>query len=203
VSATLPSRPIDATLTVTKAARLLGVHPNTVRAWSDAGRLRYYRINQRGDRRYRMGDLQRFLAAAEIGPLDLAAPSPIFPPGGRRSSLAAAAFAAGGAHHRAAATHARHAEARGPDRYALDLLLIDQITRLAGETSDLDAELERAVALIRDTYDHHLVALWELRDDRLVPRVVAVADAARPERLVERPRTFGVLGEALGSASAG
>src|SRR5688500_13326609 len=63
----LPPRPIDATLTVTKAARLLGVHPNTIRAWSDAGRLRYYRINPRGDRRYRMGDLQRFLAAAQGG----------------------------------------------------------------------------------------------------------------------------------------
>jgi excisionase family DNA binding protein len=50
---------------VTKAARLLGVHPNTIRAWSDQGRLRFYRINQRGDRRYRRGDLQRFLAAAE------------------------------------------------------------------------------------------------------------------------------------------
>src|SRR3954447_20242964 len=64
----LPSRPIDATLSVTKAARLLGVHPNTVRAWSDAGRLRYYRINPRGDRRYRLRDLQRFLAAAENNP---------------------------------------------------------------------------------------------------------------------------------------
>ena len=65
--AALPNRPIDATLSVTKAARLLGVHPNTVRAWSDAGRLRYYRINPRGDRRYRLGDLQRFLSAAAGG----------------------------------------------------------------------------------------------------------------------------------------
>ena len=44
---------------------MLGVHPNTVRAWSDQGRLRYYRINARGDRRYRIADLQRFLDAAE------------------------------------------------------------------------------------------------------------------------------------------
>jgi excisionase family DNA binding protein len=57
----LQSRPVDATLSVTKAARLLGVHPNTIRTWSDAGRLRYFRINARGDRRYRLGDLQRFL----------------------------------------------------------------------------------------------------------------------------------------------
>src|SRR4051812_26065210 len=60
----LRPRPIDATLTVTRAAQVLGVHPNTVRAWSDAGRLRYYRINPRGDRRYRMGDLQRFIAGS-------------------------------------------------------------------------------------------------------------------------------------------
>src|SRR6187401_754268 len=71
----LPPRPVDATLTVTKAARLLGVHPNTVRAWSDAGRLRYYRINPRGDRRYRLGDLQRFLAAAEQPALDRVGPT--------------------------------------------------------------------------------------------------------------------------------
>src|SRR5258707_9907818 len=65
---TFPSRPTDATLSVTKAARLLGVHPNTIRTWSDAGRLRYFRINSRGDRRYRLGDLQRFLALAETAP---------------------------------------------------------------------------------------------------------------------------------------
>ena len=65
---TLARRPADATLSVTKAARVLGVHPNTVRAWSDAGRLRYFRMNARGDRRYRLADLQRFLAAAASGP---------------------------------------------------------------------------------------------------------------------------------------
>jgi excisionase family DNA binding protein len=58
-------RPLDATLSVTRAAEVLGVHANTVRAWSDAGRLRYYRINPRGDRRYRHGDLQRFLAGLD------------------------------------------------------------------------------------------------------------------------------------------
>src|SRR5437762_6609522 len=59
---TLRPRPIDATLSVTRAAEVLGVHPNTVRTWSDAGRLRYYRINPRGDRRYRLSDLQHFLS---------------------------------------------------------------------------------------------------------------------------------------------
>jgi len=71
VTTELIQRPADATLSVTKAARLLGVHPNTIRTWSDQGRLRYYRINARGDRRYRRGDLERFLAAAEGSPIGL------------------------------------------------------------------------------------------------------------------------------------
>lgn len=67
-NAVLHPHPIDATLTVARAAEVLGVHPNTVRAWSDAGRIRYYRINPRGDRRYRIGDLNRFLAGTAVGP---------------------------------------------------------------------------------------------------------------------------------------
>jgi diguanylate cyclase (GGDEF)-like protein/excisionase family DNA binding protein len=54
-------------LTVTGAARLLGVHPNTVRAWADGGRLRCVRINERGDRRFATSDLQAFLAAGTTG----------------------------------------------------------------------------------------------------------------------------------------
>jgi diguanylate cyclase (GGDEF)-like protein/excisionase family DNA binding protein len=64
-------QPADATFSVAKAARLVGVHPNTIRAWSDQGRLRYYRINARGDRRYRVGDLRAFLATAEGSPVGL------------------------------------------------------------------------------------------------------------------------------------
>jgi diguanylate cyclase (GGDEF)-like protein/excisionase family DNA binding protein len=50
-----------ALLTVAQAATLLGVHPNTIRAWTDAGRLTAYRINSRGDRRFRRGDVERLL----------------------------------------------------------------------------------------------------------------------------------------------
>lgn len=49
-------------VSVAQAAALLGVHPNTIRAWTDAGRLPAFRINARGDRRYRQGDVQRLLA---------------------------------------------------------------------------------------------------------------------------------------------
>jgi diguanylate cyclase (GGDEF)-like protein/excisionase family DNA binding protein len=58
------AQPAPATVSVTKAARLLGVHPNTVRAWSDQGRLPCLRINARGDRRFRLDELQAFLAEA-------------------------------------------------------------------------------------------------------------------------------------------
>lgn len=51
-----------ALISVAQAAALLGVHPNTLRAWTEAGRLAAYRINARGDRRYRRGDVEALLA---------------------------------------------------------------------------------------------------------------------------------------------
>ena len=56
-----------AVLSVKSAARVLGVHPNTVRTWTDQGRLRCLRINARGDRRYRAADLHGFLRSAAAG----------------------------------------------------------------------------------------------------------------------------------------
>ena len=40
-------------LTVREVARLLHVHPNTLRRWSNNGRIRAYRITPRGDRRFK------------------------------------------------------------------------------------------------------------------------------------------------------
>jgi len=48
--------------TVREVARLLHIHPNTLRRWSDKGRIRAYRISPRGDRRFRREDIARFLA---------------------------------------------------------------------------------------------------------------------------------------------
>lgn len=53
-----------AVLSVKSAAQVLGVHPNTIRAWTDRGRLPCLRINERGDRRYRLADLHGFLRSA-------------------------------------------------------------------------------------------------------------------------------------------
>jgi excisionase family DNA binding protein len=49
-------------LTIREVARLLHVHPNTLRRWSNDGRLRPYRINSRGDRRYKREEIAKFLA---------------------------------------------------------------------------------------------------------------------------------------------
>lgn len=49
-------------LTVREVARLLHVHPNTLRRWSNDGRLKAYRIAARGDRRFKREEIARFLA---------------------------------------------------------------------------------------------------------------------------------------------
>ena len=49
-------------LTVAEVAELLHVHPNTLRRWSDEGKIASYRITVRGDRRFRMGDVESFLS---------------------------------------------------------------------------------------------------------------------------------------------
>jgi excisionase family DNA binding protein len=49
-------------LTIKDVARLLHIHVNTARRWSDQGILKSYRITRRGDRRFRQEDIARFLA---------------------------------------------------------------------------------------------------------------------------------------------
>jgi excisionase family DNA binding protein len=49
-------------LTIREVARLFHIHPNTLRRWSNSGRIRAYRITARGDRRFKREDIVRFLA---------------------------------------------------------------------------------------------------------------------------------------------
>ncbi len=49
-------------LTVREVARLLHVHPNTLRRWSNQGIIRAYRITARGDRRFKREEIAQFLA---------------------------------------------------------------------------------------------------------------------------------------------
>ena len=130
---------------------MLGVHPNTVRAWSDAGRLRYYRINDRGDRRYRQADLQRFLASAAVG-------------------------ASGPEPEQTGSRPVRRGAAVAPmltDTPAgLDLLA--DLTEIASFPSGLDPALDEACKLIRQATGAALVGIWERRPGGLVPRATDV-----------------------------
>jgi len=49
-------------LTVKDVARLLHIHTNTVRRWSDQNIIKAYRITRRGDRRFRREDIAHYLA---------------------------------------------------------------------------------------------------------------------------------------------
>ena len=209
----LPPRPIDATLTVTKAARVLGVHPNTIRAWSDAGRLRYYRINPRGDRRYRLGDLQRFMAAAAggsaepfptTGPTSAASLRRISGDGGR-GSLAALPLPSAPPHLTVlSGSMSVVPDGLDDERRRVDLDVLADLAALAARAggripADLDDVLETAAGLLRSAGAHQLVAAYELRDDRLVPRANSTT---APVRLVELPRTYGTPGAALSAFAA-
>jgi len=43
-------------MTVSEASKILHVHPNTLRRWSDKGIIKSYCITPRGDRRFMSGD---------------------------------------------------------------------------------------------------------------------------------------------------
>jgi len=53
---------MDNMLTVKEVAWLLHIHPNTLRRWSNRGRIRACRITPRGDRRFKREEIARFLA---------------------------------------------------------------------------------------------------------------------------------------------
>jgi len=52
----------DRILTLAEAAELLHIHVNTLRRWSDQGKIVANRFNSRGDRRYRQSDIVKFLS---------------------------------------------------------------------------------------------------------------------------------------------
>ena len=53
-------------LTARDLARLLHVHINTVRRWSNRGLLKAYRVGPRGDRRFKKEDIALFIAESGV-----------------------------------------------------------------------------------------------------------------------------------------
>ncbi len=175
------SRPLDAMLSVTRAARLLGVHPNTIRAWSDAGRLRHFRINVRGDRRFRLGDLQRFMNASEASGGEEQASLPSVgaqrradgPPrralaAGRRGPLAVAGAAAAGPGRRVAGPGRRQGDPR-IEAWAAQLRSLQhlgaRLNRLT-RVEDIGRAIVGELGLLIE-YDN--VRVYHRRGDQLAP----------------------------------
>ena len=62
------NKELNSMLTTNEVARLLNVHMNTVRRWSNLGTLRAYRIGSRGDRRFERKDVfSLLLEQSELG----------------------------------------------------------------------------------------------------------------------------------------
>jgi len=79
------NRQISTMLTVREVSRLLHVHSNTLRRWSDQGIIKAYRIGPRGDRRFRPEDIAVLLLEEGKGfPL---ATRESAPPNGPQDSL--------------------------------------------------------------------------------------------------------------------
>lgn len=57
---------INPMLTASQVARLLNVHINTVRRWSNEGIIKAYRVGSRGDRRFRREDILDFLSQRSV-----------------------------------------------------------------------------------------------------------------------------------------
>ena len=56
-----PAIRLNLMLTIGDVAQCLGVHPNTVRRWSEKGILKSYRIGPRRDRKFRREEIDAFL----------------------------------------------------------------------------------------------------------------------------------------------
>lgn len=53
-------------LTVKEVSKMLHVHSNTLRRWSDQGIIKAYRIGPRGDRRFKINDIITLLEKEDV-----------------------------------------------------------------------------------------------------------------------------------------
>jgi len=140
---TIPSA--TTSLPITKAARLLGVHPNTLRAWADQGRVRCLRVNSRGDRRFLVDDLRTFMAAS-ASEVTAVAPT-LAEDGSTRPS---------GDHRGGADWEAQ----------------IDSIAKLGTRLNHLSTVSEIGAAIcteLRQLIDYHNVRVYRVRGEDVIP----------------------------------
>jgi len=132
-------------LPITKAARLLGVHPNTLRAWADQGWVRCLRVNERGDRRFLIEDLRAFMTATESRPAPIALGDGV----GLKPN-----------------------ESGGLDTAADPEAQIESIAQLGTRLNHLStvSEIGTAICLeLRQLIDYHNVRVYRVHDDEVVP----------------------------------
>ncbi len=55
------NKQLNSMLTVREVSEILHVHTNTLRRWSDLGIVKAYRIGPRGDRRFKLEDIEQLL----------------------------------------------------------------------------------------------------------------------------------------------
>ena len=59
--ASMAIQDIGPMLTASEVAEMLHLHVNTVKRLGDRGELKYYKVCKRGDRRFLLDDVRRFL----------------------------------------------------------------------------------------------------------------------------------------------
>ncbi len=175
------------------------MHANTVRAWTDQGRLDCIRINDRGDRRYRDRDLYAFLEDAGLQSTPaLPFQSRLRPaPALRLLSMPLSGVANGGVAVTAPST--RTPPAGGGPADVIDLArslpppaaMSDPVTdagtlaivaalAAAHERSgDLDATVRSALRMLRDLGRFAMLAVGRWDEGRLVPHLIEGSYRAR------------------------
>jgi len=180
----------------------LGVHANTVRAWTDQGRLSCIRINDRGDRRYRDHDLQAFLEDAGLQPTPvLPFQSRLRPPPALRLLSMPEPV---GAHEAVPPTaptvrtvrvppdadgpaditdlqrpHPISADPADPLTDAGALAIVAALAIAHERSGDLDATLRATLRVLRDLGRFSMLAVGRWDEDRLVPHMTEGSHRAR------------------------
>lgn len=149
-----PSGPGDGRLlTIGQAAELLGVHPLTIRNWSEKGTIRCLRTPG-GHRRYRLRDLRRVLAAPQDDPATAAAIAELARSAVRAAIAAAPASPGDSPASGSSLLHGLRAELNGNQRRSMTHLgreLLGLLIRYAVEQSEaaVDSDESRDDAVRR------------------------------------------------------